>query len=135
MGTSTIFVRHNDFGATFDNFSKEDLKKMDKLSPFSKEEQSYRGWKAALELHNGNVYVLVFWKGRLMRLEQAPKVLNRKYWDKYRGKTLKEYEWTLLKKLILNQVAYLDKEFKRELRKQKKGRHSKGQCGSYAQRL
>ncbi|MEK6863906.1 MAG: hypothetical protein AABX27_01325 [Nanoarchaeota archaeon] len=120
MGTTTIFTRLNDLGAKFEHLSKEDLNKLGKLSPFSKEEQFYRGWKAAYELHNGNVYVLVFWKGRLMKLEEAPKILNRKYWDKYRGKTLNEYEWTLLKRLILNEVEYLDKEFRKELRKQKK---------------
>ena len=117
MGTTTIFTRHNDLGAKFESMSKEDLKKLSRLSPFSKEENFYRGWKAAYELHNGNIYVLVFWKGRLMRLEETIKILNKKYYDKYHGKTLKEYEWTLLKKLILNEVEYLDKEFKKELRK------------------
>lgn len=74
-----------------------------------------------MELHNGNIYLLVFWKGRLMRLEDAPKNLNNKYYDKYRGKTRNEYEWTLLRRLILNEVESLDKEFKKSLRKQKNG--------------
>ena len=55
-----------------------------------------------------------------MKLEEAPKILNRKYWDKYRGKTLNEYEWTLLKRLILNEVEYLDKEFRKELKAKRK---------------
>ena len=100
--------------------SKKDLKSLGNLSPFSKEEGFYRGWGAAYELHNGNVYVLVFWKGRLMKIEEAPKTLNKKYYAPHRGKTLKGYEWTLLKRLILNEVGYLDKEFKKEIRKKAK---------------
>ena len=78
MGTTTIFTRLNDLGAKFEHLSKEDLNKLGKLSPFSKEEQFYRGWKAAYELHNGNVYVLVFWKGRLMKLEEGAKNSEQK---------------------------------------------------------
>ena len=48
------------------------------------------------ELHKGNVYPLVFWKGNLMKLEDAPKVLNKKYYSKYRGKEVNEYEWIVL---------------------------------------
>jgi hypothetical protein len=54
-----------------------------------------------------------------MKLEDAPKALNKKYYDKYSGKTLREYEWTLLKKLIINETEYLDKKFKKEIRKTK----------------
>lgn len=120
MGTTTIFTRHNDLGMKFEYMSKKDLKNLSKLSPFSKEKISYHGWSVPFELHNGNIYVLVFWKGRLMKLGEAPKILTRKYWDKYCGKTLREYEWTLLKKLILHEVEYLDKEFKKERIKEKK---------------
>ena len=99
--------------------SKKDLENLGKLSPFSKDDKFYHGWKASYELHNGNVYVLVFWKGRLMKLEEAPESLTKKYWDKYHNKTLREYEWTLLKRLILNEINYLDNKFKKELRKKK----------------
>jgi len=40
--------------------------------------------------------------------------------NKYTGKTLREYEWTLLKKLILNELNFLDKSFKKEIRKKKR---------------
>lgn len=116
MGTTTFYLRYNDFGARLRNLKKKDLQRFDKLSPY-KEENSAFGWRAPLELHNGNVYVLVFWKGRLMKLEDAPNNLNKKYYNSYKGKTLKEYEWTLLKRLILNEVEHLDKQFKKETRK------------------
>jgi hypothetical protein len=119
MGTSTIYKRMNDLGLLFKNMNKKDLKELEKLSPLNKE-QWYHGWSCPMELHNGNVYSLVFWKGRLMKLEDAPKLLNKKYYDKYQGKTIKEYEWTLLKRLILNEINYLDKEFKKEIRKTNK---------------
>jgi len=75
------------------------------------------GWYVPFELHNGNIYALIFWRGRLMKLEEAPKALNKKYYNRYRGKTLKEYEWTLLKKYLQNQITCLDKEFKKGIRK------------------
>lgn len=117
MGTTTIYTRHNDLGLRFEYMTKEDLKHLGKLSPYSKEKEFYRGWRAAYEPHNGNVYVFIFWQGRLMRLDEAPEILNKKYWNKYTGKTLKEYEWTLLKKLILRELEDLDKDFKKEIRK------------------
>jgi len=118
MGTSTIYKRMNDLGLQFKNMNKQDLKELEKLSPYN-EEKDYRGWNTPMELHNGNIYILVFWKGKLMKLEDAPKALNKKYYDKYSGKTLREYEWTLLKKLIMNETGYLDKKFKNEIRKTK----------------
>ena len=54
--------------------------------------------------------------GRLIRLEDALKILNNKYYNKYKGKTTNKCEWTLLKRLILNQVKHLDKEFKKSVR-------------------
>jgi len=124
MGTSTIFIRMNDLGLKFEYMSKKDLKELGKLFPFSKDNW-YKGWKAAFELHNGNIYPLIFWKGRLMRLKDAPKELSRKYWDKYTGKTRKEYEWTLLKNFLLNQIEYLDEEFKKEIRKRNRKKRLK----------
>ena len=88
------------------------------LSPYDKSSY-YTGWQAPLELHNGNVYVLVFWKGRLMRIEDAPKILNRKYFSKYRGKEVNEYEWTVLKRYLLSEIQSLDKEFKKSRRRNK----------------
>lgn len=104
--------------------TKGELEKLDKLSPYDKEPY-YLGWKTPLELHNGNIYVLVFWKGKLMKLEEAPNILNKKYYNKYKGKTLNQYEWTTIKNLILNQVDYLDKNFKNEIRKNLRRSQSK----------
>lgn len=94
------------------------METLDELSPYGENHNAF-GWRVPLELHNGNVYVLVFWKGRLMRLDDAPRQLNKKYWDKYRGKTHDIYEWTLLKKVMLKDIEYLDKQFKKEVRKKK----------------
>lgn len=116
MGTTTIYLKHNDLGSSLNQMSTEDLDKLSRISPYG-EDQQYRGWSAPLELHNGNVYPLVFWKGKLMKLKDAPKHLNKKYYDKYRGKTLNVYEWTLLRKLVSSELEHLDKEFKRGLRK------------------
>ena len=60
-----------------------------------------------------------FWKGKLMKIEDAPKVLSKKYYSKYRDKEINEYEWTVLKKYMLAEIQRLDKEFKKSLRKNK----------------
>ena len=73
-----------------------------------------------LELHNGNVYILVFWRGRLMRLDDAPSELCVKHYNRYTGKTLNVYSWTLLKWRILHEIERLDKEFKKSARKKRK---------------
>lgn len=108
----------NDLGLSFKSMNKKDLKELGKLSPLAKE-QWYRGWSSPMELHNGNIYILVFWKGKLMKLEEASKILNKKYYNSYRGKTLKEYEWTILKKIILSELNHLDRAFKKEIRKKR----------------
>jgi hypothetical protein len=122
MGTSTIFRRWNDWRTDLSTLSKKELKQIDNLSPWGKDDKNFKSWEILMELHNGNIYPLIFWKGRLMKLEDAPKELSRKYWDKYTGKTRKEYEWTLLKRFLLNQIEYLDKEFKKQTRKSKKAK-------------
>jgi len=119
MGTTTFFLRHNDSGKPLNKMSKKELEKLDNLSPYD-ETPYFNGWSVPLKLHNGNVYALVFWKGKLMKIEEAPKVLSKKYYDKYRGKELKEYEWTILKKYLLAQIEHLDKEFKKAQRKNKR---------------
>lgn len=119
MGTTTFFLRYNDFGAKLGSLSPKDLEKIDSLSPY-RENKDYRGWRTPVELHNGNVEILVWWKGRLMRLRDAPKALSNKFYDKYKGKTVQAYEWTLLKKLALNEIKRLDKEFKKMVRTKKK---------------
>ena len=81
-----------------------------------------------MELHNGNVNTLVFWKGRLMKIENAPKVLNKKYYDARRGKKLNEYEWTMLKRHLLAEIEQLDKEFKKAQRKSKAMGRQRGNC-------
>jgi hypothetical protein len=122
MGTSTIFRRWNDLRTNLSTLSKKELRQIDNLSPWGKNDKNFKSWEILMELHNGNIYPLIFWKGRLMKLEEAPKELSRKYWDKYTGKTRKEYEWTLLKRFLLNQIEYLDKEFKKQTRKSKKAK-------------
>lgn len=118
MGTTTFYLRKNDFAKRFESMTKKELKCLGNLSPYG-EGPYYMGWDVPFELHNGNVYVLVFWKGRLMKLEDAPDKLNKKYYSTYRGKTLKEYEWTLLKRMMLSNIEYLDKEFKKKIRRNK----------------
>ena len=112
----------NDLGPPFRSMTKKDLKELDKLTPY-KENSYYLGWSAPFELHNGNVYVLVFWKDRLMKLKETPKILDKKYYNKYSGKTLNVYEWTLLKRLILNEVDRLNKEFKKPVKNKKPSRN------------
>src|SRR3990167_432456 len=114
MGTTTFYLRHNDFGARLQNLKKKEREKFDKLSPYSKDNH-FLGWHVPLELHNGNVYILVFWKGKLMKIEEAPKVLSKKYYSKHLGKEINEYEWTVLKKYMLAEIQRLDKEFKKSL--------------------
>ena len=119
MGTTTIFLRHNDLHIPLSSMKKKELKKIDKLSSYSSE-NNYNGWRTPMELHNGNVHTLVWWKGRLMRLEDAPKALCNKYYDKYKGKTLPLYEWTLLKGIALKEIKGLDKEFRKIVRRKDK---------------
>ena len=114
MGTTTFFLKNNDLGKPLNKMGKEELEKLNNLSPYV-ETPYYAGWQASLELHNCNVYVLVFWKGRLMKIEEAPKVLSKKYYSKHLGKEVNEYEWTVLKKYMLAEIQRLDKEFKKSL--------------------
>ena len=118
MGTTTFFLRHNDLGKPLSKMGKKELEKLDRLSPYG-ETQHHAGWSVPFELHNGNTYALVFWKGKLMKIEDAPKVLNKKYYSKYLDKEVNEYEWTVLKKYMLSEIQRLDKEFKKSLRKNK----------------
>lgn len=118
MGTSTIFRRHNDLHMPLKSMTKEELEKIDKLSPYSTENER-SGWKAALELHNGNVEILVWWKGKLFSLRDAPEKLTKKYYDKYTGKELNIYEWTLLKNITIKEIKEFDKKFKKTLRANK----------------
>lgn len=119
MGTTTFFLRHNDLSKPLNKMGKEELEKLNNLSPYG-ETQHHAGWSVPFELHNGNTYALVFWKGRLMKIEDAPKVLNKKYYSKYQGRKVNEYEWTVLKKYLLAEVQRLDKEFKKFVRKKPK---------------
>ena len=130
MGTTTIFLRHNDLHISLNSMKKEELERVDKLSPYSTENE-YHGWRTPLELHNGNVEVLVWWKGRLMLLRDAPQQLNKKYYDKYQGKTLPLYEWTLLKGAALNEIKELDKEFKKAIRKKGKKSNASDPTGFF----
>ena len=118
MGTTTFFLKSNDLGKPLNKMGKGDLEKISNLSPYDKSPY-YAGWQTPMELHNGNVYVLVFWKGRLIKIEDAPKTLSKKYFSKHRGKEVSEYEWTVLKKYLLAEIQSLDKEFKKSRRKNK----------------
>jgi len=118
MGTTTFFLRHNDLKKPLNKMTKKELTELDSLSPYG-DKNDYAGWHVPFELHNGNIYPLVFWKGRLMKLEDAPKILTKKHYNKYRGKEVNEYEWTVLKRYILVELKEFDKEFKKSLRKNK----------------
>lgn len=121
MGTTTFYLRYNDLKKPLNKMSKKELEKLDNISPYKADQNShYLGWRVPFELHNGNVYVLVFWKGQIMKLEQAPDMLNKKYYDRYQGKTIREYEWTLLRKYIIADIQRLDKKFKNSIRKNRK---------------
>lgn len=113
MGTSTIFRRFNDMRYGLANMTKEDLEKIDELSPWSKEKESVRGWAALMELHNGNFHPLIWWYGSLFHLMDAPTLLNKKYYSRYSGKHLRSSEWTLLKNYLQGQLGELDKDYKR----------------------
>jgi len=113
MGTSTIFRRWNDWCAKLANMSKEELEKLDESSPWGEEKERVRGWEVVMELHNGNFHPLIWWYGRLFHLRDAPKLLNKKHYNKYTGKYTRETEWTLVKGIIENELRYLDKEYKR----------------------
>lgn len=119
MGTTTIFLRHNDLHIPLSSMKKKELEKIDQLSPYNPENQNF-GWRTPMELHNGNVHILVWWKGRLMRLRDAPKELCNKYYDRYKGKHSNVYEWTLLKVAALSEINELDKKFKKIIKEKRK---------------
>lgn len=121
MGTTTFFLRLNDCAKPLHEMSKKELSELNSTTPYDGKPHK-GGWLVPLELHNGNVNALVFWKGRLMKIEDAPKVLNNKYYDKRKGKKLNEYEWTVLRRYLLAEIEQLDKEFKKAQRKSKRKR-------------
>ena len=118
MGTTTFYLRHNDLRRKLSKMNKKDLDKIDNLSPYKEDSFAFE-WSTPLELHNRDIYPLVFWKGRLMRLEDAPNKLNKKYYNRLNGKYINEYEWTVLKRFLLYKITRLDKEFKKSLRNKK----------------
>jgi len=122
MGTTTFFLRLNDCAKPLHKMSKKELAELNSTTPY--DDKPYKGgWLVPLELHNGNVNALVFWKGRLMKIEDAPTALNKKYYDKYRGKKLNEFEWTVLRRYLLAEIEQLDQEFKKAQRKSKTKGH------------
>ncbi len=56
MGTTTFYLRYNDFGARLRNMKKKELEIFDNLSPY-KEENSAFGWRVLFELHMG-IFIL-----------------------------------------------------------------------------
>lgn len=117
MGTSTIFKRFNDLSGRLSELSKEELGKIDRLSPWSAEKESVSGWSAVMELHNGNATPLIWWYGRLIRLTDAPGLLTKQYYNRYTGKYSQASEWTLLRKYLENELKMLDIEYKKARRK------------------
>lgn len=125
MGTSTIFRRYNDWGGRLADMSKEDLEKIDKLSPWNNEKESVRGWSILMELHNGNVHPLIWWNGQMFHLRDAPKLLTKKHYNRYTGKYSQLSEWTLLKTYLERELKALDKEYKKLRTKQYRMKKSK----------
>ncbi|MFH1285974.1 MAG: hypothetical protein ABIH99_05330 [Candidatus Micrarchaeota archaeon] len=113
MGTSTIFRRHNDLACTLAGMSKKELESIDGLNPWKDEKESVRGWSILMELHNGNFHPLIWWYGRLLYLGDAPKLLTKKHYNYYTGKYSRSSEWTLLKNYLQQELARLDKIYKR----------------------
>ena len=122
MGTTTFYLRHNDIGRKLSSMTKGELDRLDNLSPYKSENHAF-GWSAPLELHNGNIYPLIFWRGKIIRLDEAPYQLNEKYYSRLMGKNMREYEWTMLRKFLLNELNKLDKDFKKSLRKKQKKKY------------
>ncbi len=125
MGTSMIFRRHNDYGARLADMSKEDLEKLDKASPYSKNQDLPAGWSLPLELHNSDIHILVWWHGMLMRFEKAPEqeLLHRKFWNRYRGKIENRSEWTIVLRILRYCLHVAERNYRkkhRELKLQKK---------------
>jgi len=120
MGTTTFFLRHNDMAGEFSKMSKGDLKKLDELKSWGDKNRYYGAWTVPLELHNGNAHILLWWYGRLMRLEEAPKLLTGKYFSRFKGKRINAYEWTVFKQYAIRELNELDKEFKRRIRRSKR---------------
>ncbi|MBI5553563.1 MAG: hypothetical protein HY917_02370 [Candidatus Diapherotrites archaeon] len=82
------------------------------MHPWRKENESFRGWSAIMELHNGNFHPLLWWYGRLFHLRDAPKELAARHYSRYRGKTSRSSSWTLLKKYLGCEIQRLDKEYR-----------------------
>lgn len=124
MGTSTLFRRYNDLHPHLASLSKNELKEIDALSPWKEEKDVVRGFSAIMELHNGNFHPLIWWYGRLLHLRDAPKILAKKYYNKYTGKMTREYEWTMVKTIIERELKFLDKEFRHERARERKTMNS-----------
>jgi hypothetical protein len=54
-----------------------------------------------------------------MKIDEAPLVLDKKYYSRHRCKEVNEYEWTILRKYALAEIQRLDREFKKPLRNTK----------------
>jgi len=113
MGTSTIFRRYNDLRQNLADMTKEDLEKLDDLSPWGAERERLHGWEALMELHNGNIHPLIWWYGKLFHLRDAPGLLTQRHYNRYTGKYSRASEWTLLKRYLEGDLNALDKEYKR----------------------
>ena len=61
MGTSTIFIRFNDLSRNPSQMTKQELKEFDLMVPYAEEKKRVAGWRAEMELHNGNFHPLIWW--------------------------------------------------------------------------
>lgn len=104
--------------------SKKDLKKIDESSPWAENTERIQGREAIMELHNGNVHPLIWWHGRLIHLRDSPRLLTKKHYNKHTGKYSQASEWTLLRKHLERELAELDGEYQRIMRRKQRMKKS-----------
>lgn len=122
LGTSTIFRRMNDIAKRLSDMTKDELQSLDNAKGWKEQTNLPAGWSVPIEVHNRNAHVLVWWYGKLIRLSEAPALLNQKYYSRWAGKRLNEYEWTVLKNACQKKLEELDKQFRKTLRKNRRSK-------------
>jgi len=124
MGTTTIFQRHNDYGKRLSSMEKEELGAIDSISAYSSEEEKRKllpgGWYCPLEVHNSDIEVLLWYRGRLFRLMDAPENLLDFFYNKWKGKVEKRTKWSVARMLLKIQLAEAERRYEKALRKKTK---------------